>query len=124
MRAPLEAAVQSAIVQAIRAAVKPCTVFAIPNGSKRPVWQQRQAKSDGVVKGAPDLCIVWPGGMGWIEVKRPGYTQSSVSHEQRALIELWRSWGMNVTIASSIDSALASLTLWGAPVKVRTNNAN
>ena len=116
---PLEAATQKAIVDAIRATVHPCTVFAIPNGSKRTLWQQRQAKSDGVLKGVPDLCIVWPGGIGWIEVKREGYTLGAVSHEQRALIEQWRGWGMNVAIASSVDSALSTLALWGAPVLAR-----
>lgn len=115
-----ETAVQQAIIANIKLCVRPVDVRAVPNGGKRTRWQAAQAKREGMLRGTPDLFCAWPGGCGWLEVKRPGYVPSDVSKEQQALIALWRSWGLNVAIASSPESALATLALWGAPVVAQT----
>jgi hypothetical protein len=120
MTRPLETPVQQAILAAIRACVRPVDVRAIPNGGKRTRWQAMQAKREGMEPGTPDLFVSWPGGCGWIEVKRPaargGHRESDVSDAQRELIDMWRAWGHNVAICTSPESALDCLRLWGAPV--------
>ena len=48
-------------------------VFAVPNGARRSVWEQRQAKAEGLESGVPDLYVEEARG-GWfglrIEMKR------------------------------------------------------
>lgn len=120
VKARLETAVQREIVSVIRQTVYPCTVFAVPNATASLTAQtQAKLKREGRVPGIPDLCIVWPGGSGWIEVKRPGYTASAVSAAQREMHALWRGWGVNVGIATTHDEAIALLRGWSAPVRQR-----
>lgn len=112
---PLEADVQQGIVQAILRVFDPIDVRAVPNAGKRGRGAQAQIRKEGVKAGTPDLIAVWPGGVGFIETKRPGWTPCEVSAEQRELHDQWRSWGHNVGIAASKDDALALLVSWGAP---------
>jgi len=120
---PLEIAVQASIIAAVRRAVLPCDVLAIPNAGKRGRGAQASVKREGIMRGSPDLAVVWPGGVGFLEIKRPGYTDSAVSPEQRALLARWADWGINVGIASSIDEALDLLRSWGAPVMAQADTS-
>lgn len=112
---PLEQDVQQGMVQAILRTFDPIDVRAVPNGGKRGRGGQAQIRKEGVKPGTPDLIAAWPGGVGFIEVKRPGWTPCEVSDEQDKLHVQWRSWGHNVGIAASKDDALALLIEWGAP---------
>ena len=109
--APTEREVQRAIVQLVRVKYPHVEIGHIPNGTRTSINTARKMVGDGVLKGAPDLFLVWNGGVGFFEVKRPG---GRVSHEQRALIGRWRDFGVNVAVVTSVDSADACLQLWGA----------
>ena len=122
--APLEVVVQTSIIAGLRACFRPIDIRAVPNATG---WlskaQRAKLKREGRTKGTLDLIVAWPGGDGFLEIKRPGYTPSDVTTEQRELIDLWGSWGRNVGIASTIAEAVAVVTAWGAPSRVHVEGA-
>lgn len=112
--APSERCVQRAILTMIAWEFPKTFVTHIPNGGSRHAIEAANLKRDGVKKGMLDLAAYWPGGHGLLEVKRPGFSPSDVSPEQKALINDLREMGHNAAIVSSIDSARETLKLWGA----------
>lgn len=67
----------------------------------------------GLGKGTSDLfCIVPPlGRVVFIEMKRPGYSPSDVSDEQRAFIRAVKLFGGIAGVASSVEEAVALVKL-------------
>lgn len=72
-------------------------------------------KGDGMKVGWPDLTCVWNHGIAFMEVKRPGYTPSCISPQQRQLHEQLAECGFTPAIVSSVDEAKAFLLERGAP---------
>lgn len=63
---------QVAIVNFLRLAFPDAVLFAVPNSRKTSPQAGKRMKGEGVVAGAPDLMMFFPGGIAWaIEVKKP-----------------------------------------------------
>lgn len=123
-RRQVEDGVQVSIIEAIELAVPEVDVRAVPNESGNLTKRTRgRLKHIGRKAGTLDLIVAWngraglSGGVGFIEVKPPGYTPSMVSKEQQSLLARWTEWGLNVGIASTPEEALDLLRRWGAPVR-------
>lgn len=92
------------------------TYFHVPNGGYRRKAEAGIMKAMGVKAGVPDLAILWRGGMGFLEVKRPrikGSPRGYLTREQKA----WRDWlknnGHKWALVESLDNMLDALTEWG-----------
>lgn len=109
---PTEAQVQRAIIDALRWRRVFCAH--VPNAGLRSVVGGRRLKGEGLRKGFPDLvCYGADGRHALLEVKRPGYTASAVSDEQRNVHETLRGLGATVAIVTSADEAIAVLQAAG-----------
>lgn len=87
-------------------------VVAVPNAGKRSQWAAIQAKREGMATGFPDLICLWPNGLCFIEMKRPG---GPVRESQREWIDALSEMGFRVTIARSSIEAMHFLKDCGAP---------
>jgi hypothetical protein len=65
--------------------------------------------------GWPDLTCVWNHGIAFIEVKRPKFTPSCVSKDQRAIHVTLAEMGFPVAIATCEEEAFQHLRDRGAP---------
>lgn len=110
-RAPLEAAVQRAIIDRLR--LLGVLAIHVPNGGKRSMMAGRRLKSEGMRAGFPDLLCYKDGRHALLEVKRPGYTPSAVSAEQHEMHDLLRERGASVAIVTSQDEAVMALRAEG-----------
>ena len=82
-------------------------VFHIANGGSRNAMEASNLKTQGVLAGVPDLCIVMPGGeIIWVEMKA---LKGTVSPFQRSLHEHFDALGHEPIIAYSAEEALAKL---------------
>lgn len=112
---PREDKVQAAIIAYVEAAYPQVDIFHIPNGANLSKAERGKMKRQGRRRGILDLYLVWDGGDGWLEVKRPGYVPSDVSAEQRRFIERQRTNRRNVGVVVSIDDVADYLIRWRAP---------
>lgn len=115
MAPPREDKVQAAIIAYVEAAYPQVDIFHIPNGANLSKAERGKMKRQGRRRGILDLYLVWDGGDGWLEVKRPGFSPSDVSTEQRRFIERQRTNRRNVGIVASIDDVADYLIRWRAP---------
>jgi hypothetical protein len=82
-------------------------VFHIPNGGSRNAMEASNLKTQGVLAGVPDLCIVMPGGeIIWVEMKAE---DGRVSPFQKSLHENFSALGHDPIVAYSAEEALAKL---------------
>ena len=92
------------------------TVIAIPNGAQRGQKGLNQARREGATWGAPDLIVLAPESIAFLEFKngkaKPKAHQ--VEHLNR-LVAL----GFPCAVCRTADSALAFLAAHGFPVEVR-----
>jgi hypothetical protein len=90
--------------------------------TRRIVYQMKN--SGMLVAGAPDLAVLWRGGAGFIELKRPASTDllgnkraaGRPSERQVEFAERCAELHINHAYCSSWDEVRAALTGWGAPV--------
>jgi hypothetical protein len=110
---PSEAMVQRAIIDALR--WRGVMAVHVPNGAHYASARTGQRmKGEGVLPGFPDLVCYGPQGRhALLEVKRPGYTDSDVSDNQRAAHRRLYELGHGLAIVTSVDEALAALRSWG-----------
>ena len=95
-----EAIIQAAIVDWLRVVGFPMT-FHVPNGGLRGKREAAKLKWQGVLPGAPDLCVPIPGGrVLWIEVKSDVGVLSS---DQKAFRDWCAANGHIWTVVRSID---------------------
>lgn len=122
---PTERQVQRAILQMMGYAFRSTFVFHVPNGTHlagTPDERKRQMGillGDGLKPGMCDLVAVWNYGVGFMEVKRPGYSPSDVSPKQRETHALLTELGFAPAIVTSPEEAFAYLRERGAPTNVR-----
>lgn len=76
-------------------------IFAIPNGERRAITVAKRLKSEGVVKGIPDLYV--PHWNLWVEMKRQ--KGGKLSLEQSNIIEYMRSIGHHVIVGLGANDA-------------------
>lgn len=89
-------------------------------GDKMARWRQVGAlKGDGMKTGFPDLIAIWNRGVAFMEVKRPKYTPSDVSDDQRKLHKRLMELGFEPAIVTSAAEAFSFLKERGAPTNVR-----
>jgi hypothetical protein len=120
-RRDLESPIQRAILEAIWAGYPQVTVFAVPNGGY--IMEPRivaKLKWLGLLPGVPDLCLVWPGDWGMIEVKSEDGT---LSDAQRDLHPILRSLGVRLAICRSVADLIQTLTEWAVPTRIQQGRA-
>jgi hypothetical protein len=110
----VEDGLQASIVQWLRTCAPDCLSFAIPNGGLRSKREAARLKWTGVLAGVPDLIVIAPRHVVFIEVKAP---KGAASQEQEAVHEHLRALGYTVVIARSIDDV--RLTLRHLGIKTR-----
>ena len=103
----------------IRVCFPACLTHHSPNGahlaraSTARFKQMGALLGDGMLRGFPDILVLWPHGRGaLIEVKRPKLGR--LSYEQKVLHEKLQSIGWPVAVCSSVDAARSFLTEGGA----------
>lgn len=69
-----------------------------------------KAKGLGLVVGFPDLIVVSPDGVGFIEIKAEG---GSLSKDQRETLDALKALGANIGVCRSIEDARETLARWG-----------
>lgn len=111
-----EVEIQSGFRNRLRYVAPAVSFVAIPNAAKRTEWAARQAKREGLATGFPDGMCIWAGGICFIEFKTP---KGRLSENQAEWIERLQSRGHRVTVARSIEEAIAFLRECGAPVLER-----
>ena len=119
-----ERQVQRAILQMMGVAFPDVLAHHSPNGGhlagdKQARFKQVGAlKGDGMKVGWPDLTCVWNRGVAFMEVKKPGYTPSKVSDQQKSIHAKLASLGFEPAIVTSPAEAFAFLKERGAPSRV------
>lgn len=106
-----EAALQRSIKANLEARWRDCLVHHSPNEGRRSPKEGAKLRFDGMVPGFPDLIIIWPGGVGFLEVKS---AKGLVSANQSAVIALLRAMGHNVAVVRTLDEAVDTVTAWRA----------
>lgn len=125
LAAPTERCVQRAILRMLGIAFPKLLAWHIPNGAylgDNPAARKRTMGvllGDGLKPGAPDLACYWEHGHQLIEVKRPGYSPSNVSHEQITIHGQLAAMGFPVAIVTSAAEAFTLLRDAGAPTNFK-----
>lgn len=70
-------------------------------------------KQLGVVAGVADLLVIWRGGLGFLEVKKP---DGNASPPQRKFAGVCKWLGVHYAIVRSVKQAHDTLAGWGCPV--------
>lgn len=105
-----EAALQIAILQALRFAFPRAVVWAVPNGGSRHVVEAARLKAQGVRAGVADLCVMLPGGrVGFMEVKTP---KGRISDKQKEFADVCRAYDIPHSYVRSIDDAITAVRSW------------
>ena len=108
-----EAGLQAAILELVRLRHPQALIFSIPNGGF--VLEPRivaKLKWQGLVPGVPDLCVIWPDGHGWLEVKSEGGRLSAV---QSTIQSMMRAMGQRVAVVRSVLDVMETFATWGVP---------
>ena len=119
MSAP-EFHLQKSICELLDVAYPQVVYFSVPNGAvlgwseaerKRAGREMSKLKVTGLKPGAPDLCVIGPGGvLCGLEVKSPTGT---LSESQRAFRHALEGAGGNYLIVRSLDDVRVALAYWG-----------
>lgn len=115
---PTERQVQRAILGMVRLCFPATIIHHSPNGAHLAgsdiarFKQMGALLGDGMMKGWPDLQVLWAGGVAFIEVKRPKL--GKVSPEQLKLHDALRGIGWPVLVATNVDDAYMFLRECGA----------
>jgi hypothetical protein len=81
---------------------------------KRGMIQAVSNKADGTVTGWPDLIFVWPDGVAFAEVKRPGRA-GATSDWQRRVLDTLTDYGFPTAVLTGPEAAREWLVEIGAP---------
>lgn len=129
MRARPEAVLQQNIVATLRTLLPSgWLVHHSPNGGYRTKAEAGRFKAMGVVPGFPDLIVIGPGSILFMELKAPpkrlkgsgeSQAQAETSPAQDAVLNLLSGAGWPVTVVRSIDEAQAFLRAHGVPMRGR-----
>ncbi|MET0723599.1 MAG: VRR-NUC domain-containing protein [Tardiphaga sp.] len=85
--------------------------FAIPNAARRSLREGAKMKAEGLVAGAPDLCVMLPNKVAWLELKTPKGRQSLAQKGFQARCERL---GHRYGLVRSLDEAIVFLADCGA----------
>lgn len=104
---------QAAFLKSLRQIAPGCIAFAVPNAAKRTRWAAQRARKEGMVAGALDLVILWPGGSAYPEFKNG--KEVPTPEQRRMLNRLYRA-GHHTGVFRNAVTLLEHLREWGAPV--------
>lgn len=117
------------MVQTLRALLSSGWLVAhVPNGGKRTKAEAARFKAVGVVAGFPDLMVIGPGKVLFMELKAPrkrlksgaeSQAKAETSDAQDAVLSLLSGAGWPVAVVRSIDEAQAFLRAHGVPMRGR-----
>lgn len=110
----VEDALQSSVVDYLRFVAPDCVTFAVPNGGKRNKREAGRLKAAGVLAGVPDLVVVAPGQVIFMELKAP---KEYAKKHQIEIHERLRAFGHTVAIVRSIDDARNTLRACGVRLR-------
>ncbi len=115
---PTERETQRAILAMAALCFPALIVHHSPNQNNKRGWAGKIAaannRKDGVVTGFPDLTFIWPNGVAFAEIKRPGRA-STVSDAQRAVLDKLMGFGFPTAVLTSPETAYQWLYEIGAP---------
>jgi len=107
----LEARVQAAMVEWVRAVAPSLVIFHPANGGWRSKAEAARFKWLGVLAGVPDLCVIGQdGAVYFIEVKAEG---GSLSPAQRDMRDRLTAMRVPYAVARSIDDVRQAFAIWG-----------
>ena len=96
---PAEAVIQAEVVQLLQKNGIFC--HSVPNeGAGTDMIRTTQLIALGLRKGVADLVVWWPDGIGYLEMKKPGGTQSP---EQKVFEMKCREYGVAYDLAHSVE---------------------
>lgn len=101
---PSESEEQIRFISEIRLNYKDCLIFAIPNGGSRNIIEASRLKKEGIVKGIPDLCLIMPNNILFIEMKKQ--KGGRLSDSQKEIISKINKNGFDVIIGYGYLDAL------------------
>ena len=106
-----------------RALVPPAQVFSVPNGGLLPGATEAERKKAGALRramglhnGVPDLCVMWQGGFGYLELKAP---KGQLSDDQKTFRNACAQCGARWAQVRSMELAEGVLRDWGVPLRGR-----
>lgn len=105
-----EAQIQKTIVDYISLKHKDLLIFHVPNAGKRSFQTGIFLKRQGLLKGIPDVCILWKGRCGFLEIKTP---TGRLSSHQRAILDRMTALHIPNAVVRSLDEAIEVLHNWG-----------
>jgi hypothetical protein len=85
---------------------------AIPNAGARGQKALNQARAEGAAWGFPDVMLLWPGGVAFIEFKA---AKGKLSDRQAGWLDRLQALGHPATVSRDPDEALVWLEQQGAP---------
>lgn len=109
-----EDGVQSAILDYLRVAAPFVFVYAIPNAAVRKRGGRAGNAVPGIVKGMPDLGLLYRRRSYFIEVKAG---KNKPTAEQRGLVPFLNAAGAEVAFCWSVDDVRNALYAWGLPTR-------
>jgi VRR-NUC domain len=83
----------------------------VPNGEYRPEATGRKLQRMGVSPGVPDLILIGPGKICWLELKTK---YGRLTEVQQEFLDYLSSVGADVAVAWGYDEAIAWFKRWGA----------
>jgi hypothetical protein len=105
-----EARRQADIVRWIRANARGVIAFAVLNDGLYSKSEAAKRKWLGLHPGIPDLAIVHPQGVAFLEIKNIGQTATT---EQRAVMDMLESLGARCAVVRTLEEAQQALLAWG-----------
>ena len=107
---------QTVFLRDLRICAPAVMVWAVPNGHNRGIKDRVKAKKEGLRAGVPDLTLVWNHGIAFMEFKAG---DGKPDANQIDLLNYLHDAGHRCAIVRTSAFALALLSEWGAPVRVR-----
>lgn len=108
---------QAAFVKFVRRHARGVDVYANVNAAKRTKWAANKAKREGMLAGAPDLTVYWPGGVAWVEFKNGSAGVDTKSNaEQVSFLNRLHRAGQHVAVFRTAERAIEWLRGLGAPI--------
>lgn len=97
-----ESELQKACVRWFRMQYPGLLIYANANGGRRSKIEAAIMQGEGVLAGIPDLTVVLPGAVLWVELKAPN-VKAHGTHLQQAMIKKLNGLGHFATVVNSLE---------------------
>lgn len=85
-------------------------------GFKLNVYELSRLKAAGYIAGVPDRCIIWRGGVYFLECKIVG---GVLTESQKIMFPKFEAAGARIAIVRSVDEVNSALIGWGFPLRAQ-----